>query len=218
MNLLWWWEYKMNVYRDKFYKIEKYVIPRNGDIFETILEQRKDEIDKDRFFLRFIPREKLNGYDLTNPNDAQKFTDMCYSIDSPLMLMGGYNMDPKYLNDDIRDAGIKMSDPYGRIYGSFDVRDNIITYSPFFANFHQERDLCKFANDEYFTTMTFEEIMLNQISKAKELRLHIGNYTSAKDILKNGQYILETVSKNQMISFVQNPEEGAKVYQKAWKL
>jgi len=208
----------MDVYRDKFYKIEQYTVPRNGDIFETILEHREDEIDRDRFFIKYIPREQLCAYDLSNPIDVQRFTDICYMIDSPLMLMGGYNMSPKYLNDDIRYAGIKMSDPYGRVCGVFDIRDGIITYSPFFAPFYEERDLCKFAEDEYFTAMTFEEIMLGQIQKAKECRLHIGNYKSVKDILQYGRYVLESVTKEQMISFVQNPEEGAKVYQKAWKL
>jgi len=123
----------MDVYRDKFYKIEQYTVPRNGDIFETILEHREDEIDRDRFFIKYIPREQLCAYDLSNPIDVQRFTDICYMIDSPLMLMGGYNMSPKYLNDDIRYAGIKMSDPYGRVCGVFDIRDGIITYSPFFA-------------------------------------------------------------------------------------
>lgn len=210
----------MDVYRDKFYKIEQYSIPRprKKDIFETILEHREDERDKDRFFIKYIPWEKLYGYNFSNPADVQRFTDTCNSIDTPLMLMGGYNMDPRYLNDDVRYAGIKMSDPYGKIYGVFDIRDGIITYSPFFAPFYEERDLCKFARDEYFTAMTFEEIMLGQIEKAKECRLHIGNYKSIKDIIQYGQYILEPVTKVEMISFVQNPEEGAKVYQKAWDL
>lgn len=208
----------MNVYRDKFYKMEQYNVLRNSDIFETILENRKDDIDRDRFFIKYISKEKLYDYNFSNPIDVRRFTDICYRIDSPLMLMGGYNMSSKNLSDDIRYAGIKMSDPYGKVYGVFDIRDGIITYSPFFAPFYEERDLCKFADDEYFTTMTFEEIILGQIQKARECRLHIGNYKSVKDIIQHGQYVLESVTKVEMINFVQKPEEGAKVYQKAWNL
>lgn len=120
-------------------------------------------------------------------------------------------MSLNYLNDDIRHAGIKMSDPYENIYGSFDIRNGIITYSPIFPHFYEERDLIKFANDEYFTTMTFEDIMLKQIELAQDFYVHTGSYHSFKDIEKYGKYILEKVSKDQMTEFVCNEKEGIKI-------
>jgi len=207
----------MKVYRDKFYKLDEYVFDDNSDIFEEILKQRQNETDKNRFFLNFVPQEIMKRYNLSNPNSVESFRNMCYMIDSPVVLMGGYNMDSNELTPDIRYAGIKLSDPYEKIYGTFDIRNGIITYSPLFAHFSKERDVVKFARDEYFTTATFEEIMLSQIKKAKECRLHIGNYSSLKDIMKYGNYILENITKKQMISFVINQEEGAKVFTKSLK-
>lgn len=204
----------MKVYEDKFYKLDEYILDDDSDIFEEIIKRRQNIADKDRFFLKFVPKEIMERYDLSNPDSVENFRNICYTIDSPLILMGGYNMSQKQLTDDIRYAGIKLSDPYGKIYGTFDIRNGIITYSPLFAHFSEERDVVKFAHDEYFTTATFEEIMLRQIEKAKECRLHIGNYSSLNDIMKYGNYVLENISKEQMINFLTNREEGVKVFTK----
>lgn len=207
----------MKVYRDTFIGFDEHDCG-NDDIFRVILEQRKNSKDKDRFFLKFIPQENLDAYDLNSPVSAKRFREECVGINPPLMFMGGFNMDSNCLSADIRNAGIKMSDPYGKICGSFDIRNGIITYSPIFPRFYEERDLIKFADDEYFTTATFEEIMMQQISLAKGFRLHIGNYRSVKDIVKHGKYVLENISKEQMIEFVTNLEQGAKVLRKTFNI
>lgn len=123
-------------------------------------------------------------------------------------------MNPTCLSEDIRYAGIKMSDPSGRVSGSFDIRNEIITYSPIFPHFYDERDLCKFANDSYFTTMSFEDIMLAQINRYSDFYVHVGDYSTLKDIHEHGRYILERVSKEEMIEYVNNPDSGAEVYKK----
>jgi len=208
----------MEIFRDRFYKLEQHTISPTEDIFATILAEREknnmDRIDRDRFFLEFFPKEIFSQYDFSNPNSVESFSNICYTIDSPLMRMGGYNMDPKYLQEDIRYAGVKMSDPYGKIYGSFDIRNGIITYNPLFPHFYEERDLIKFANDTYFTTMTFEDIMMQQIASAESYYLNIGQYHHVRDIIKKGYNILEKVSQEQMTEFVFNPEAGAKVYKR----
>lgn len=207
----------MEVYRDKFYKMEQFPIQPGEDVFKLILEARKDDIDKDRFFLEFLPQECASAYDFSNPNSYRSFTDICYTIDTPIMKMGGYNMEPKYLSGDIRIGGIKMSDPYGKIYGSFDIRNGIITYNPLFPHFYEERDLIKFAHDTYFTTMTFEDIMMGQISAAESFYVNVGKHYQIRDIIKNGLYILEKVSSEQMTEFVLNPNEGAKIYKRTMR-
>lgn len=107
-----------------------------------------------------------------------------------------------------------MSDPYGKIFGTFDIRDRIVTYSPIFPHFYEERDLCKFANDTYFTTMKFEDIMLVQIDKATEYFVHLGN---SYKIGVTSLYVLQRVTKDQMMAFVCNPEEGEKIYKRVLK-
>jgi len=53
--------------------------------------------------------------------------------------------------------------------------------------------------------------MLNQIDNAIDYYVHIGNYHELKDIREKEKYILEKVSKDQMIEFITNPESGLKV-------
>lgn len=205
----------MEIIDDTCIRINCYSINPSDDIFKLILEQRKNNPDQKRFFLDYFPKEELSKYDFNNPNSIKSFRKICASIDSPLMRMGGYNMEPKYLNDDIRYGGIKLSDPYGKILGSFDIRNGIITYSPIFPHFYKERDISKFTYDTYYTTIDFKEIMLNQINNAIEYYVHIGNYHALKDIREKGKYLLEKVSKDQMIEFVSNPEEGSKILKRS---
>ena len=128
------------------------------------MDERKKGIDPKKFFLRLVPQSGLEAYDFSNPDSLKKFRNNRLANRVPLMKMGGCNLHPDYLKKDkrfgyLRYAGIKMSDPYGKIPGSFDFRNQVLTYSPLFPHFYDERDLCKFANDCYFTTMTFEDIM-----------------------------------------------------------
>jgi len=201
----------MEIIDDTYIEIKCYPITKDEDIFKIILAQRKNNLDQKRFFIDYIQQEELSKYDFNNKDSIKSFRRICATIDSPLIRMGGYNMDPIYLNDDIRYAGIKMSDPSEKILGSFDIRNGIITYSPIFPHFYKERDISKFAHDSYYTTMTFEEIMLNQIDNAIDYYVHIGNYHELKDIREKEKYILEKVSKDQMIEFITNPESGLKV-------
>ena len=125
------------------------------------------------------------------------------------MPMGGCNLWEKYMYD-MRISGKKISDPYGRIYGSFDIRNGIITYSPLFAHFYNERDIAKFANDQYFTTMTFEDIMKYQIEVSNQFYVHTGyDYTN-----RDRKYILESISPSEMLDFVNNPKFGEMLLKK----
>lgn len=186
------------------------------DLFEIILKEREKEIDPKRFFLEFIPKDKLGSYNFSDTASLKTFRDdrLCYR--NPLMRMGGCNLHPDYLEKDrksgyLRYAGIKMSDPYGKIFGSFDIRDHVVTYSPLFPRFYDERDLIKFAREQYFTTMTFEDIMKVQIEKADQCFVHVGN---SYEIRRKSPYILEEVTKDQMMEFVYDSEKGEKIYEK----
>ena len=132
----------------------------------------------------------------------------------PLQRMGGCNLKEEKLDQDIRYTGIKISDPCGKIPGVFDLTNHIITYSPIFPFFYDERDLVKFADDTYFTSMTFEEIIINEIDISNKYYVHTGNYKSSKDILKYGSYIYEQIDKNQMIEYATNPEKGYQLIKK----
>ena len=128
--------------------------------------------------------------------------------------MGGCNLVEKEIQRGIRYSGIKISDPSGKILGSFNINEGKIIYSPIFPKFYEERDNIKFANAKYFTTMTFEEIMEKQIDLATEFYIHTGNYMKLQEILKNGEYIFEKITKDQMLEFVSQPEEGQKILKK----
>lgn len=202
------------VYRDKILQFNQFELIEDGDIFQTILAERKGEIDSQRFFLEYLPQDIANGYDFNDLESLKKFRNDCLRWNSPLQLMGGCNLVEEKLKKGIRYAGIKMSDPSGKVFGAFNIHDGKIIYSPIFPHFYEERDNIKFANDKYFTTMTFEEIMQRQIDLAAEFYIHTGNYITLKDIVKYGDYILEKISKDQMLEFVYQPETGEKVLKK----
>lgn len=202
------------IYRDRIIGLEQIDISSTEDMFSRILEKKKHEIDNDRFFLSYISPEELAKYDFSNNESLNQFRRACISIDDPLKPMGGCNLRKEELSKGIRYAGMKLSDPYGLIPGVFDINNGIITYSPIFPLFYDDRDNIKFARDTYFTSMTFQEIIINQINNAMEYYVHVGNYSAARDILKYGSYIFERINKEQMLEFATNPEQGQKVFKK----
>lgn len=197
------------IFYDNFFKMNEIPLRSDGDVFESILESRKNDIDKDRFYIKFLPVIEFEKYNFNDKQSLREFRDICYSIDTPIMPMGGCNLWERYMSD-MRISGKKISDPYGRIYGSFDIRNGIITYSPLFAHFYNERDVAKFANDQYFTTMTFEDIMKYQIDVSNQFYVHTGyDYTN-----RDRKYILESVSPSEMLDFVNNPKSGEMLLKK----
>jgi hypothetical protein len=182
------------------------------DLLTAIINEQENGFDPNRFYLDYLPQESLNEYDLNDTASLKKFRNLCFTFKSPIKPMCACNLTE--LSEDIRDYGLKISDPYGNIVGVFDIRNNIITYSPIFPLVYEERDIVKYANTRYFTTMTFKEIMEEQISIYSNFYVHTGNYLTLKDIIKNGRYILQKVDKNRMLKFVTNPDEGTKIFEK----
>lgn len=202
------------IYRDEIIRFNQFDLREDGDIFQTILEERKGKRDSQRFFLDYLSQEIANSYDFNDSQSLQNFREECFRISSPLHGMGGCNLVEEELQKGIRYAGIKISDPNGNVFGSFNISESKIIYSPIWPHFYEERDHIKFANDNYFTTMTFEEIMERQIDLATEFYIHTGNYMALKDIIKHGDYIFEKISKDQMLEFLHQPETGEKVLKK----
>ena len=203
-----------NVFYDQIIDFQKYDINLSDNIFEEILKTRKNKLDSERFFLRYISEKELSKYNFNSKESLNKFRDICYSFMSPIKGMGGCNLRPDMLEKGIRYAGIIISDPDKKVLGQFDIRNDSIIYSPIFPFFYEERDLIKFANDEYFTTIPFEELVMNQINYAKKFYVHIGNSATIEDTNRYGKFIMDEISKNQMIDYLTNPEQGKKVLKK----
>ena len=204
-------------FRDTIFGIQQGTLEITDNLFDIILDERKKGIDPKRFFLHFVSQRELEAYDFNNPDSLKKFRNDRLTGRVPLMKMGGCNLHPDYLERDqrsgyLRYAGIKMSDPYGNIPGSFDVRNQVITYSPLFPHFYDERDQCKFANDTYFTTMTFEDIMKVQIEHAEECFVHVKN---SYELGRKSPYVLEKITKEQMTEFVYDSEKANKILEKS---
>jgi len=199
------------LFRDRIINFEQFDVGSNEDIFLRILKEKEQEKDNKRFFLNYVPDHVLSRYDFRNSDSINEFRNACIGIDSPLMPMGGCNLGEEFKNKGIRYTGIKISDPFGIIPGVFDINNKIITYSPIFPLFYLDRDNIKYAKDIYFTSITFQEIILNQINSAIEYYVHVGNYSTARDILKYGKYIFKKIDKEQMIEFVKEPQKGQKI-------
>lgn len=202
------------IFYDNFFRMNEIKLIDDGAIFESILESRKNDLDKDRFFIDFLPSEEFLKYDFNNRESLREFRNICFTIDTPIMPMGCCNLWEKYMYD-MRISGKKISDPYGKIFGCFDIKDGVITYSPLFTHFYNERDVAKFANDRYFTTMTFEEIMKYYIEHSHEFYVHTDNSVSISDFNRYGRHILEKISSSEMLDFVNNPSFGELVLKKS---
>jgi len=202
------------IFYDNFFRMNEIKLIDDGDVFESILESRKNALDKDRFFIDFLPSDEFLKYDFNNRESLREFRNICFTIDTPIMPMGGCNLWEKYMYD-MRISGKKISDPYGKIFGCFDIKDGVITYSPLFAHFYNERDVAKFANDRYFTTMTFEETMKYYIEHSQEFYVHTDNSVTISDFNSYGRHILEKISASEMIDFVNNPSSGELVLKKS---
>lgn len=205
------------VYYNDVINFKALEVDGEASLFDTILEDRKKGIDSKRFFLDYISPEELEKYDFSDLESLRAFRRKCLTMDDPLVRMGGCNMHPEYVEKGLRYSGIKMSDPNEVFYGTFDRHNGILTYSPIFPRFAEERDLIKFAREVYFTSLSFEEIMLREVDVAEEYKLHVDNYKTSKDIAKYGPYVMESISKDEMINFINDPSAGEKVRNKALK-
>ena len=203
-----------NVFYDRIIDFKQYEIDLNDNVFKQILESRKKGIDSNRFFLRYISPEDLAKYNFNDAESLGNFRDICCTFMRPLKGMAGCNLRPDKLQQGIRYGGIIISDPNKNILGQFDIRDETIIYSPIFPFFYEERDLIKFANDEYFTTIPFEALVMNQIDYAKRFYVHVGNSKTLKEIRKYGEYIMEEVDKTEMIDYLTDPMQGERVLKK----
>lgn len=197
------------IFYDNFFGINEIPLSSDGDIFESILVSRKDNSDKKRFYIKFLPIDEYQKFNFNSEESIDNFRDIRFTVDTPLLGMAGCNLWERYM-DDFRRSGKKISDPYGRIYGSFDIRDGVITYCPLFNQFYKEYDVGKFASSEYFTTMTFEDIMKYQILKTHEFYVHTGYNI----VCGNREFILEKINGNEMMDFVSDPKLGEMILRK----
>ena len=191
--------------------IKEYDIDLNDDIFKQILEIRKNFLyDRERFFLNYISDEDLSKYDFNDEESIEHFLNDTKSLHSPIKGMAGCNQREDMLSKGIRYAGNIISDPNKNVLGQFDIINNTMIYSPIFPYFYEERDLIKFARDEYFTTIPFDVLALNQIKYVKKCLIYTGKTLSLKELAnsKYGSYAMEKVSKEQMKEFIKDPEQG----------
>ena len=202
-----------NVFYDRIIDFKQYDINLNDNIFEQILEVRKREIDPKRFFLSYISEEDISKYDLNNEDSLNEFRDIRHTS-NPTKGMAGCNLMEDSIEKGIRDSGIAISDPNKKILGQFDIIDGDMIYSPIFPYFYEERDLIKFANDTYFTTIPFDQLTMNQLKYVKRFYVHVRHTKTTKEIIKYGSYIYEEISKNKMIDYISDPEQGKKVLKK----
>ena len=206
-----------NVFFNGFMEFEQYDIDLNENIFDTILEYRRKEIDSERFYLEFISSEELSKYNFKDSESLEQFRSCCTTFKRCLPRIAGCNLRDDISESDIRYAGIKLSDPNKNIIGQFDIIKNTMIYSPIFPFIYEENDISTFANDIYFTTITFEKMIENQINNSNKFFLHTGYYETLNDIIRYGNYILKEISKEQMIEYSSNPKLGNKVLKKYLK-
>lgn len=129
-----------NVFYDQIIDFQQYDINLNDNIFNQILETRKNKMDSERFFLRYISEEELSTYDFNSKDSLKGFRDVCCSFMSPLKGMAGCNLRPEMLERDIRYAGIILSDQDKKVLGQFDVRNGSVI-SVLYFHFFMKKEI-----------------------------------------------------------------------------
>lgn len=56
------------IFYDNFFGINEIPLENDGDIFGSILESRKNDIDKDRFYIKFLPTIEFENMILMTNN------------------------------------------------------------------------------------------------------------------------------------------------------
>jgi hypothetical protein len=102
--------------------------------------------------------------------------------------------------------GIKISDPYEIIPGTFHIYKNSIMYSPFVKEVFHEYDFDKYGTCDYYTTETMSDILekLTTLKKYKKLLLHTG-------ITREGYQINNTfvaVSRLEFLEYANDAEKA----------
>lgn len=200
------------VYFHRLIDVQEFDINQDKDIFEQILDfNRENTWDGERFYLSYLPDAILNQYQLNNPESLKEFVYDLSVYRPPFKRIGGCNLVPEQLERGIRYAGIRLSDPEEKIPGQFVRMGEEMTYCPTFPFFTEEYDIVKFAMNTYFTTLTFEEILYNQIQHVTKYFLNKGETKNWRDLKKYGDYIIKKISKSQMMYHATDPEYGNKV-------
>ena len=205
-----------NVFYDSFVRpIDQYDFDPEGNVFEEILKMRESQgkFDRFRFFLEYIPAEKLAEYDFNDPESLAAFRDIYGSCAFRKQVIGGLSQHHEMIEKDLEEedlcnSGTKLSDPEERIIGQFDVRDGIMTYSSLWGPFYDGRDVGKFANDSYITTIPFDQLIAAQIKFAEKFYVHTGNGSGR---IREPRFYYDEVSGEQMTECATNPDVGNKI-------
>ena len=51
------------IFYDNFFRMNEIELKQNGDVFESILDSRKNDVDAERFFIKFLPSSEYEKYD-----------------------------------------------------------------------------------------------------------------------------------------------------------
>ena len=140
----------------------------------------------------------------------EAFQEKCRVSDSSIEWFRAYEEYPWWGKDGL--IPVRVGNKWG-----FADTNAIIVIEPQFKNvsyFYEERDVFKFANDIYFTSIPFEDIVLNQINYVEKFYVHTRYAKSSKELMKTGYYILDEISKDEMKSYLSNPEQGNQILTK----
>ena len=164
----------------------------------------------------------VNAPDIRNEDGSTYNSDDDFRVTKIGRIMRKTSLDefPQFLNVLVGDMSVigPRPDPPDDIHiytqeqkFKLTVKPGITGYNQaYFRNSISQNE--KFANDVYFTTLTFEQIIRTLIAGVSKFYVYVGNYSQLKDKIKYGDYIFKEVLKEEMLTYVSNPEKGKKVY------
>lgn len=178
-------------------------------IENRLVEYKVINIDSNTTVLDFL---KENNFSFRLQHVSEEKFEQLKNADKPMYIeygnfIAGYG---RLNGNNFRNSGgLKISDPTGKIMGSFIIEDERIIYDAA-VPFYEERDAVVYGGLIYYTTFTMQDILLEELQKDKKYLIYYGETT------ENFQYIpqFEEVSREKIIEYATDAEKGKQALQK----
>ena len=132
---------------------------------------KKDDNKIKQYYLDYVSSDILKNYDLSEKEDVNRFQNILYKCDSPILSMVSY---------DGKSDTVKLVDPQKRINGCFLFHQGKLIYTTMKDIF--ENNFKNKSNNHYITTMDYFYILKILIENSSNFYVYSFNDLSLKEV------------------------------------
>lgn len=200
------------LYKKAYNEIEKYALDYNKNMLEEISKNASWQAVSEYFNISLIP-QKL--FDICVNGEDKDYYNLLCGFGHHFKLIGRNVMSRPYIDrySDMT-AGFNLSDPDDNILGVFNIFDGIVTYNPYDKSKRvissAYRRVLSF--DDFYTTITFDDLIKNQIEHARLFYLDEGEVFTGQVIKVPCGRRYKKVTKADMLEFATNKEYSREIF------